>query len=59
MALDQAHEHNNAFIKADGGAVGITENLSALLRWMTSGPQISQLIKDFDMTKKSHVKTSS
>ena len=47
LALDQAHEHNNAFVKADGGVIGITENPSALLRWMTSGPQISQLIKDF------------
>ena len=53
LALDQAHEHNNAFVKADGGAVGITEHPSALLRWMTSGPQISQLIKDFGMTTKS------
>ena len=24
LALDQAHEHNNAIVKADGGAVGIT-----------------------------------
>ena len=52
LALDQAHEHNNAFVKEDGGAVVITENTSALLRWMTSGPQISQLIKDFGMTTK-------
>ena len=24
LALDQAYEHNNAIVKADGGAVGIT-----------------------------------
>jgi len=24
LALDQAHVHNNAIVKADGGAVGIT-----------------------------------
>ena len=41
------------FVKEDGGAVGITENPSALLRWITSGPQISQLIKGFGMTTKS------
>ena len=50
IALDQPHDHNNAIVKADGGAIGITENPSALLRWITSGPQICQLIKDFDST---------
>ncbi len=30
MALDQAHEQNNALIKGDGGAIGLAENLSAL-----------------------------
>ena len=40
VALDQAHEHNNRFVKSDGGVIGITERETALLRWMTSGPQI-------------------
>ena len=26
MAIDQAHEQNNAAVKGDGGAVGLTEN---------------------------------
>ena len=26
MAIDQAHEQNNAMVKGDGGAVGLTEN---------------------------------
>ena len=30
MALDQAHEQTNAFIKADGRAIGLTEDPSAL-----------------------------
>ena len=30
IAIDQAHEQNNAVIKGDGGAVGLTENSSAL-----------------------------
>ena len=25
VALDQAHEHNNRFVKSDGGVIGITE----------------------------------
>ena len=31
-AIDQAHEQNNAIVKGDGGAVGLTENSSALRR---------------------------
>ena len=30
IALDQCHEQENAKIKGDGGAVGLTENLTAL-----------------------------
>ena len=26
MAIDQAHEQNNAVIKSDGGAIGVTED---------------------------------
>ena len=37
MPIDEGHEHNNAMIKGDGGAVGLTENPSALQRWMVSG----------------------
>lgn len=29
MAIDQAHEQNNAMVKGDGGAVGLTENPNA------------------------------
>ena len=34
IAIDQAHEQNNASVKGDGGAVGFTENPAALRRWM-------------------------
>ena len=60
VALDQAHEHKNCVIKLDGGIIGITENESALLRWMTSGPAICQLIQSSELltqnklTKYSH-----
>lgn len=41
LALDQAHEQANALIKGDGGAIRLTENPSALRRWMVPGPEVS------------------
>lgn len=43
LAIDHAHEQNNASVKGDGGAVGLTENPSALRRWMVSGPEMACL----------------
>jgi len=48
MAIDQAHEQANAVIKADGGAIGITEDPSALRRWMVAGPEVSQLVAHYE-----------
>eukprot|EP00058_Branchiostoma_floridae_P021206 XP_002606696.1 hypothetical protein BRAFLDRAFT_72537 [Branchiostoma floridae] len=48
MAIDQAHEQANAVIKADGGAVGVTEDPSALRRWMIAGPQVSHLVEQYE-----------
>ena len=45
---DQGHEQNNACIKSDGGAVGLTDNPSALQRWLVAGPEVAALIKDFE-----------
>ena len=28
MAIDQAHEQNNAAVKSDGGGVGLTQSLT-------------------------------
>lgn len=47
IAIDQAHEQNNAFVKGDGGAIGLTEDPAALRRWMVDGPEISRLIDEF------------
>ena len=44
LDLDQAHEHANAIIKADSGAIGLTENPSALRRWMGAGREVSHLV---------------
>ncbi|KAG0723068.1 hypothetical protein GWK47_043326 [Chionoecetes opilio] len=48
VAIDQAHEQNNASVKGEGGAVGLTENPAALRRWMVSGPEMARLIQEFE-----------
>jgi len=48
MAIDQAHQQANAVIKGGGGAVGITEDSSALRRWMVAGPAVSQLVAQYE-----------
>ena len=48
IAIDHAHEQNNAYVKGDGGAVGLTENPSALRRWMLAGPEITRIIGEFE-----------
>lgn len=53
VALDQAHEHNNRLVKSDGGVIGITENETALLRWMTAGPEICHLVKSYEQASHS------
>ena len=47
IPIDQAHEQNNALIKGDGGAVGLTSNAHALQRWMIAGPEVSQIVEEF------------
>lgn len=49
LALDQAHEQANALIKGDGGAIGVTEDPSALRRWMFGGPEVSHLVAKYDV----------
>lgn len=48
IAIDQAHEQANAVIKGDGGAVGLTEDPSALRRWMVAGPEVSRLVAQYE-----------
>jgi len=48
IPLDQAHEQNNARVKGDGGAVGLTDNPSALRRWMVAGPEVARVIMEFE-----------
>ena len=48
IATDQAHEQNNAKVKGDGGAVGLTENPAASHPWMVSGPEMAHVIGEFE-----------
>ncbi len=48
MDIDQAHEQANAVIKGDGGAIGVTEDPSALRRWMVAGPEVSYLVAQYE-----------
>ena len=48
LVIDQAHEHNNAVIKGDGGATGLTEDESAFQRWMVTGPEVSGLAARYE-----------
>ena len=48
MAIDQCHEQNNATVKGSGGAVGLTDNPSALRRWMVTGPEVARMVTEFE-----------
>ncbi len=48
MSIDQAHEQNNALVKGDGGAVGLTQNPAALRKWMCGGPEVAKLINEYE-----------
>ena len=47
ISIDQAHEQNNAKVKISGGPVGLTENPSAFMKWMVSGPEQARLLEEF------------
>ena len=48
IPIDQAHEQSNACVKVDGRTVGLTENPSALRRWMIAGPEVARIIGEFE-----------
>lgn len=53
ISIDQAHEQNNAMVKGDGGAVDLTANPGALRHWtiwMVSGPEISRVVSEFELS---------
>ena len=48
LAEDQAHEQNTKFVKIEGGAIGILDSHTALMKWMVAGPEIRRILRDFD-----------
>lgn len=48
VVLDQAREQNNAIVKGDGGAVGLTQSPEALRCWMIAGPEVVRLTGEFE-----------
>ena len=48
IAADQNHEQMNAKIKEVSRAIGLTENETALHRWLICGPEISRLLDEFE-----------
>lgn len=50
IALDQAHEQNNATIKGVGGAIGLlSQDMdSALRRWEVAGPEVCRLLSEYE-----------
>ena len=48
LAIDHAHEQNNKCVKGDGGAIGLTEDSSQLLRWTLAGPEVARIVGEFE-----------
>ena len=56
IAADQIHEQMNAKFKGVGGAIGLTENETALQRWLICGPEISKLLEEFEQIDEGEIK---
>ena len=54
IVLDQVHGQNNRTIKSCGGVTDLVNNVevSALIRWETCGPEIVQIINEFEKSMK-------
>ena len=48
MAIDQAHEQNNATVKSVDGAFGLTQTPEALRCWMVAGPEQVRMTAEFE-----------
>ena len=48
MAIDQAYEQMNEKIKGDGGVIGLTDNPTALQRWIMGGPEVARIVDEFE-----------
>ena len=57
IAMDHVHKQENASIKGDGGVIGLTENPSALRRWMIGGPELVRMITGYEEQLSSEMST--
>ena len=48
ISKDRGHEQNNKLVKRSGGAVGLTENPTAVQKWMVAGPVQARLLTEFE-----------
>ena len=48
VAHGQVHEQLNVMVKGDGGVIGITDNETALRRWMVPGPETARLLTEYE-----------
>ena len=51
LPIDHAHEQNNKIVKGGGSAIGLTESPTQLMRWMVSGPEMSRIINEFEVSQ--------
>lgn len=48
MARDQAHEQSNAYLKGDGGIIGLTEDDDAHRKWLMAAPLVLNKVKELE-----------
>ena len=51
LPIDHAHEQNNKIVKGGGSAIGLTESPTQLMRWMVSGPEMSRIINELEVSQ--------
>ena len=52
-SIDQARQQANAIIKGDEVAIGVTEDPSALRRWMIAGTEVHHLVAEYEIASNS------
>ena len=48
IGLDHNHEQLKAKVKGVSRVIGLTEDESALCRWLIAGPEIARLLEEYD-----------
>ncbi|CAB4025239.1 hypothetical protein ROHU_037104 [Paramuricea clavata] len=49
ISEDQAHKQNNKLVKIDGGAIGILDNHTSMMKWIIAGREISRILRSFEV----------